>query len=131
MNNFKQTIVIIDDDIHLNQTLAAILQRERYFVATTTHVAQAYRFLRQHACDLIILDSNLPHTNSLDLLEDLHRLYPVIPVILLSGNPGIDQVVAPLEIDLCICLMKPVDPVHLLACVNEIIAGQQSITASS
>jgi DNA-binding response OmpR family regulator len=50
-------------------------------------------------------------------------------VILLSGNPAIDQVIAPLEINLCSCLMKPVEPVHILACVNEILAGQHTMTS--
>lgn len=126
MNNLKQTILVIDDDINLNQTLAVILQRESYIVATTTNAVQAYRFLRLHECDLIILDFNLPDANGLLLLESLHQLYSRIPVILLSGNPAIDQVIAPLNINLCSCLMKPVDPGHILACVNEILSSQQS-----
>jgi DNA-binding NtrC family response regulator len=125
MHNLKQTILVIDDDINLNQTLAVILQRESYIVATTTNAAQAYRFLRQHECDLIILDFNLPDANGLSLLESLHQLYSQLPVILLSGNPAIDQVVAPLNISLCSCLMKPVDPTHILDCVNEILSNQK------
>ncbi len=123
---YKQTILIIDDDYNLNTTLTVILQREGFYVATKSQADQAFLFLRQHSCDLVILDLNIPNMNGLVLVEEIHGLYAHLPVILLTGRPEIDQPLISSETRVCALLVKPIDPVKILECVKEILAGQYS-----
>ena len=49
---------------------------------------QTLAAVEKKAWDLVLLDINMPGRSGLDVLQDLKRLYPKLPVVILSAFPG-------------------------------------------
>jgi DNA-binding NtrC family response regulator len=124
MATCKQAVLVIEDDCNLRNTLAIILQRAGYAVASTPDAAQSYRHLQKNRTDLIILDINVldPGGSSLEL--EIQRLYPLIPVILLIDHPSSAKPIANPKMGVCGYLVKPIEPSLILACVFESLGGR-------
>ena len=58
---------------------------------------QALAAVEKQACDVALVDINLPGRGGLELLQDLRRLYPKMPVIVLSAYPERDYAPARLQ----------------------------------
>jgi len=80
-------VLIIDASTLFGRVLAAELQRaaDLRVVASAPDATQARQALLHHQPDVILLDLDLPADESLPLLRNLRRYYPV-PVIALCGR---------------------------------------------
>ena len=82
-------ILIADDHALLRQAVKAILARE-LDGAVCGDAEDGDQVLAQvdgHHWDLVILDLTMPGRNGLDVLRDLKRIRPQLPVLVLSMHP--------------------------------------------
>ncbi len=119
------TIMIIDDEPSLCRTLALILQQAGYSVTAAGNAQEAYRCLKAGAYDLVFLDLQMPDVNGLDLLPDIHRLYPETPVLILTANATLESAIEAVRQGARDYLLKPIDPKHILSRVQQVLAEQQ------
>jgi two-component system, NarL family, invasion response regulator UvrY len=87
MNSVR--ILLVDDHELVRLALKKLLSEE--FPAVTINEAgdalEAKRALAAGACDLVILDVELPGEDGISLLENIHSSYPNIRVLVVSGYP--------------------------------------------
>ncbi len=83
-------ILIIDDEPNLRRSLALILQRADYSVATTADAREALQALQAGAYDLAFLDLKLPDRSGMHLLPELRRLYPNMPILILTAHATLE-----------------------------------------
>jgi DNA-binding NarL/FixJ family response regulator len=79
-------VLIADDHAILRRGLIEILTRE-FEGAVCGEAENAQQVLAQvqrHAWDLVILDISMPGRSGVEVLGDLKRLYPKLPVLVLS-----------------------------------------------
>ena len=81
-----KTILLVDDDTAILTVLARALGREGYRVERAETVPEATRRLAQSPVDLVVTDVTMPSGNGLDGLMEWHRLYPELPVIVMSAH---------------------------------------------
>ncbi|MBI3772608.1 MAG: response regulator [Gammaproteobacteria bacterium] len=81
-------ILIVDDDPAILALLSEALLLDGYKVITATNGHEA-KELCHHDIGLIITDLVMPEQNGLDLIMDITRKYPNIPIIAISGGGGI------------------------------------------
>jgi DNA-binding response OmpR family regulator len=79
-----KTILSIDDDPWVLETLKDALTPRGYQVLTTTSAAEAVQLLSQHKIDLVLLDLGMPDKNGFVLYRELEAVQPV-PVMFISG----------------------------------------------
>jgi two-component system invasion response regulator UvrY len=82
-------ILVADDHALLRQAVKAILARE-LDGAVCGDAEDGDQVLAQvdgHHWDLVILDVTMPGRNGLDVLRDLKRIRPQLPVLVLSMHP--------------------------------------------
>lgn len=87
-------ILLVDDDTHSRETIAAGLERAGHEVTEAAEGSIALKLLeeRPDAFDAIVTDQIMPGMTGMDLCEQLQRLVPGLPVFLISGYMGpIDQ----------------------------------------
>lgn len=79
-------ILIVDDHDIVREGLRQIVsETEDISVGGEARTgAEALEKLREGGCDLVILDLNLPDRPGLDVLSQIHALYPRLPVLVLS-----------------------------------------------
>lgn len=123
------TILIVDDDQALRETLADFLTAEGYAVAEANSVSEARARIEACAPALVLLDLNMPGGDGLPLAAEL-RARTSIPIIIVSGKGStIDRVVG-LEVGADDYLAKPFELRELLARVRAVLRRAQSAERS-
>lgn len=120
----NSTILIIDDEPNLRRSLALILQQSGYSVTTAANAREALQNLQAGAYDLAFLDLKLPDRNGMDLLPELRRLYPDMPILILTAHATLETAMEAVRQGARDYLLKPVVPQHILTRVAEVLAEQ-------
>ncbi len=116
------SIFIIDDEPILRQTLTAILQRKGYQVSSAASIQEARQILQKGAFDLVFLDLKMPGGGGMELLPEIRKMYPEMPVVILTAHATLDSAVGAVRQGASDYLLKPIDPERLLQRVLEILS---------
>src|SRR4029078_3608258 len=80
----QKTLLIVEDDEGMRDTLTAILRREYHLVTAPSGEAGLEALAKSHV-DLMLLDVRLPGINGLDVLKLVKEQYPVVEVVVISA----------------------------------------------
>ncbi len=119
------TILVIDDEPNLRNTLSKILQNEGYVVTPADGANQALQYLQAGAYDLAFLDLMMPGMDGITLLGEIRKYYPEMPVLILTANATLESAMEAVRQGARDYMIKPVDPPHIITRVKEILAEQQ------
>lgn len=81
--------------------------------------------------DLVLLDIALPGIDGLDVLQQLKRAHPKLPVLMLSTYPEKQYAVRCIKLGASGYLNKSADPDDMLAAVRKVAAGGVFLTPST
>jgi len=92
-------ILIIDDEADIRDLVAGILSDEGHETRTAAHADAALTLLGERAPRLIFLDIWLQGSrlDGLELLDEIKRLYPDLPVVMISGHGNIETAVSAIK----------------------------------
>ena len=121
----QTTILIVDDEEPLRLSLSLILQKENYRVETAADAEEALDRLRLHEYDLMFLDLNLPGRSGIELLLEVHKRVPRMPVLILTAHAALESAIQAVRLGSRDYLIKPVEPVLILARVEEILSEHE------
>jgi two-component system response regulator HydG len=117
-------IVIVDDDPAFCQTLEDILSQRGFKVALFTEFTDPHIDVELIAAEaqVILLDLDLNHINGLDVLKEIRKSYPTLPVLLVTGyrKEMAEVIQGALEINAYACLYKPLEIPQLLQMLSEV-----------
>ena len=89
MDTRKIKILLVDDDADYCRLVKTALQRAtasvRFVVETAANLAAALEHLKTNSFDLVLLDLGLPDSSGLETFDTVHRLYPQVPIVMLTG----------------------------------------------
>jgi len=123
-------ILIIDDDRELADMLGELLRRESFAVTQCFDADSGLAAVATKAPDLLVLDVMLPGRSGFDLLRELRRSNPALPVLMLTARgDAVDRILG-LELGADDYLAKPFDPRELSARVRAILRRAQGQPAS-
>ncbi len=83
MNKYR--ILIVDDEQNVCDFLEDFLQFKGYSALKASSGDEALQSLKSKETDLILLDILMPGMSGLEVLENVRKLYPELPVIILTG----------------------------------------------
>jgi len=115
----KTKVIIIEDDENILNSLKEILRSEGYEVDTATNGEEGIKKCKANPFDLALLDIRLPGMNGTKVLEVLHKEFPDMIKIMITGYPSLENAVASLKRGADAYLMKPVNPLTLLKVIKE------------
>lgn len=84
-------LLIVDDDPAVREVLATLLVEEGHRCATAEDAGQALAMIEGEAFDLVLSDLKMPGRDGLWLLEEIRRILPSLPVVILTGHAGRDR----------------------------------------
>ena len=117
----ERAILLVDEDPQLYSALARVLTLGGYIVCGTLSARQALNRLRDQPFDLLILDLQLADTSGLCLLSMVRRLYPYLPVLVLTADDSLENILKALRLGARGYLAKTVLPEQVRYCVGEIL----------
>jgi signal transduction histidine kinase len=86
-------VLVVDDEKIIRDGCRRILADNKYEVLCVENGQEALSFLEKEAVDVILLDLKMPVMNGEEVLDETYRLYPDIPVIIITGHVTIDTAV--------------------------------------
>jgi DNA-binding response OmpR family regulator len=119
------TILVVDDEAHLRQTLALILQHEGYLVTTASGADEARQFLQAGAFDATFLDLKMPGVDGLTLLAEFRSNHPEMPILILTAHATLESAMEAVRRGARDYLLKPIDPEIIVARVKDILHEQK------
>ena len=119
------TVLIVDDEEPLRLSLSLILQKENYHVTTAGNVEEALNCLQRQEYDLMFLDLNMPGRSGIELLLEVHKRFPHIPVLILTAHAALESAIQAIRLGARDYLIKPAEPELLLSRVAEILADRE------
>ncbi len=111
-------ILVVDDEPPIRAALEITLRDEGFDVKTAGSGAEARSAIQERAPDLILSDIRLPDEDGTQLLSWIREQGMAVPVILITGNPGLDTVERAVEKEASGYLVKPVRRLELLEAIG-------------
>jgi DNA-binding NarL/FixJ family response regulator len=125
-------ILLTDDHAIVRQGLKQVLADEiagaKFGEAGDS--AQALALLHQQAWDVLILDINMPGRNGFEVLDEVRRRFPLLPVLVLSSTPEDQLGLRAIQSGASGYLNKQTAPEQLVGAVRTVLAGGQFISAA-
>jgi len=116
----RQTILVVEDEQSIAETITYALQTEGFATVWKTTGREALTVPAQQAVALVVLDVGLPDMSGFDVCRELQKL-GAPPVIFLTARSGeVDRIVG-LELGADDYLAKPFSPRELTARVRAIL----------
>jgi DNA-binding response OmpR family regulator len=115
-----RSILIVDDDPNLRQSLGLILRTSGYAVDAAENAQTCLLRLETRSFDLMILDQKMPDMNGMTLLTVVRHRFPSLPVLFLTGNGSSELEKRVLSDGAMGYLVKPVEPEAILDLVRSI-----------
>jgi len=123
------TILVVDDDLGVCQSLAELLRHDGSTVVVATSASDALAHIARRRFDLVVSDVVMPDMDGYDLYMELKVRRPELPVILMTGYLyDRDHVIKRSKLaglDTRVLFKKPLDPDRLKQIILERCATRE------
>jgi len=111
----KGSILVIDDEAEIREGLELLLKTEGYQVTMADTGQSGLARLGERPYDLLLLDVSLPDRNGIELLKDIRRQNPNLPIVLITAYGSIEMARAAFKSGAMDYITKPWSNDELLA----------------
>jgi len=92
MTKNKPYLLIVDDNKGICTLLNELFSEEGYVVKTASSGEEGIRTVRAATPGLILLDIKMPGMNGIETLEEIKKIAPDVPVVLMTAYTELDTV---------------------------------------
>ena len=121
----KGSILVIDDEAEIREGLELLLKTEGYQVAMADTGQSGLMRLGEQPFDLLLLDVSLPDRNGIELLKDIRRQDPYLPIVLITAYGSIEMARAAFKSGAMDYITKPWSNDELLAQVAQAVEAHR------
>jgi two-component system, NtrC family, response regulator len=111
------TILVVDDEVNYLTVMEALLGEESYEVLTAPGGQEALKLATNNDVDLVLTDMKMPKMNGIELLGEVKRLYPDLPVIMMTAFGTVEKAVAAMKAGAFDYILKPFKNEELLVTI--------------
>ena len=121
----REEILIVDDEKNIRSSLEGILKDEGYRVRGVPTGEDLLKQVAQGVPDLVILDVWLPGMDGLQALEEVKRVHPELPVIMISGHSTVETAVKATRLGAYDFIEKPLSLEKTILAVRNALEHQR------
>src|ERR1700757_1262572 len=121
----KGSILVIDDEAEIREGLELLLKTEGYHVTMADSGQSGLLRLGEQPFDLLLLDVSLPDRNGIELLKDIRRQNPNLPIVLITAYGSIEMARAAFKSGAMDYITKPWSNDELLAQVAQAVESHR------
>jgi len=114
MQTEKQTVLIIDDEPLILETLGEYLDERGFDVLVALGGREGLTKFHQYDPGLVLVDLRMPEVDGLEVMEEITRQSPATPVIVVSGTGVIQDAIDALRIGAWDFVTKPLSNFGIL-----------------
>ena len=121
----KMRVLFADDEIHLQELIAAELPRMGHTVTVCPDGLTAVAAIEKETFDCIIVDLDMPGLNGIDVIRRTKELDPTTEAIVLTGKGSTDTAISALRLGAFEYLQKPCKLVDLKALLQRVAVRRE------
>lgn len=121
--NYKKTILVVDDEEHILELIKFNLERESYNVLLCDNGEESIYILENNTIDLVILDLMLPGIDGIEVCKRIRRLdkFENLPIIMLTAKGEESDKILGLELGADDYITKPFSVKELTARIKAVL----------
>jgi len=110
-----QTILVVDDEKSVRESIKMILEYEKYEVIFAENGVKALTIFKENTPSAVFLDIKMPSgMDGIEVLRQMKLMNPEIPVVMISGHGTLETAVEATKLGAFDFLAKPLDRDKLL-----------------
>src|SRR5579863_10402439 len=121
----KGSILVVDDESEIREGLELLLKTEGYQVSSAETAQSGLTRLEERPYDLMLLDVSLPDKNGIDMLKEIHRQDPQMPIVMITAYGSIEMARAAFKSGAMDYITKPWSNDELLAQVAQAVEARR------
>jgi len=121
-------VLLVEDDRVLRQALGDTLEIGGFAFDAVGSAEEALEAVAGEAYSLVVSDVNMPGMDGHQLLAQLRRHHPQLPVLLMTAHAAVERAVEAMRQGAADYLVKPFEPKALLSLVERHAAGRLAAT---
>lgn len=114
-------VLVVEDDPIVADVLGITLEEAGHFTTTANTIETAQAELKHNRVDAILLDLDLTDGDGTRLARLIRKNHSLVPILVISGNSGIDEKITVLGAGADGYLTKPFDQYELMANLDAIM----------
>ncbi len=113
------SILIVDDEPSILQSLSGLLSDEGFEVTTASNGYEALKIIDSESPDLVLLDIWMPGIDGIETLKEIKKDNPFIQVIIITGHGTIETAVKATKIGAFDFIEKPLSIDKVIVAINK------------
>lgn len=114
-------ILVVDDEDMIRWTLKESLEAEGYRVTDFANARDFLRYFQEKGGDIVLLDIRLPDASGLDVLVDITRIDPDVPVVVMTAYGDVETAVTAMKRGAYDYLSKPYNLAEVNLLIRKIV----------
>lgn len=110
----KATVLVIDDEQIVHESVRRILEQEGYSIDGAMRVDQALDRLSKQSYDVVLTDLMMPDRSGMDAVQAIAKDHPNTGVVMFTGFATVDSAVESMKLGALDYLPKPFTPEELI-----------------
>jgi DNA-binding NtrC family response regulator len=115
------SVLIIDDEKEICESIKMILEYEGYLVNSFISAIQGLKFFEENSTACLLLDIQMPEMNGFEVLKKVKQLNPSISVVIISAHGSIENAIKATKLGAFDFIEKPIDREKLLISVRNAV----------
>lgn len=107
-------ILVIDDDVILRETICAYLEDTGFSIVVADNAQMGLELFHTEKPDLVLTDLQMPVMSGLDVLIKIAKSFPEMPVIVMSDESAVQDIITALRKGAWDCLLKPLSSLPIM-----------------
>jgi len=112
------SVLIVDDEPSIVQSLSGLLSDEGYKISTAINGHEALKVIDSDSPDLVLLDIWMPGLDGIETLKEIKKYNPHIQVIIITGHGTIETAVKATKLGAFDLVEKPLSIDKIILTIN-------------
>jgi DNA-binding NtrC family response regulator len=112
-------VLLVDDEERFVVSTRKFLTNRNFEVLTAFNGMSALEMLEVNDIHVVVLDVKMPGMDGISVLKEIKTRFPLVEVVMLTGNATFESAVTGIKIGASDYLMKPAEPGELVQKIEE------------
>src|ERR1041384_3865706 len=127
MSRRKGSILIIDDEEEIRESIELLLNSEGHTTHTAADGESGLKKIEDNLYDVVLLDLMLPGKSGMEVQKDIKRVDPTLPVVIITAIGALETAVTAIKEGSFDYIAKPWNNEKLVVVVSNAIKQRQLI----
>jgi DNA-binding NtrC family response regulator len=125
MTSGTHSLLVVDDDTAMREMLASLFREKGYPVEEASSADEALERAREVEFDAVLSDVRMPGRSGVELVGELRRFRPDVPVVLMTAFGSVDAAVDAMRAGAFDYITKPFEPEAVLLTLERALEHRQ------